>query len=39
MQIGAGHVMTEVEVDEELQARRKAQPGYIEASFPTIAGA
>lgn len=30
--------MDEVEVDAELQARRHAQPGYIEPSFPTIAG-
>ncbi len=30
--------MDEVEVDAELTARRKAQPGFVEASFPTIAG-
>ena len=38
MQVGKGRVMDEVEVDEELTARRRAQPGFIEASFPTIAG-
>lgn len=38
LQIGGGRVMDEVEVDAELQARRHAQPGYIEPSFPTIAG-
>ena len=38
VQIGGGRVMDEVEVDAELTARRKAQPGFIEASFPTIAG-
>lgn len=38
MQVGAGKVLTEVEVDEELTNRRKAQPGFVEASFPTIAG-
>ena len=30
--------MDEVEVDAELTARRKAQPGFVEPSFPTIAG-
>ena len=30
--------MDEVEVDSELTARRRAQQGFIEASFPTIAG-
>jgi hypothetical protein len=29
----------EVEVDEQLTARRAAQPGFITPSFPTIAGA
>ncbi|KAA6418050.1 MAG: putative Xaa-Pro aminopeptidase P-like [Trebouxia sp. A1-2] len=38
-EIGDGRVMDEVEVDAELTARRKAQPGFVEASFPTIAGA
>ena len=38
LQIGGGRVMDEVEVDAELQKRRHAQPGYIEPSFPTIAG-
>lgn len=38
LQIGGGRVMDEVEVDAELTARRKAQPGFVEASFPTIAG-
>lgn len=30
---------SEVELDNQLQARRRAQQGYIEPSFPTIAGA
>ncbi|KAL0020575.1 hypothetical protein WJX77_005157 [Trebouxia sp. C0004] len=38
-EIGDGRVLDEVEVDAELTARRNAQPGFIEASFPTIAGA
>ncbi len=28
----------EVEVDAELQKRRGAQAGYLDSSFPTIAG-
>lgn len=36
--VAAGRVLTEVEVDEELTARRRAQPGFVELSFPTIAG-
>ncbi len=35
---GWGGVMDEVEVDAEVTARRKAQPGFVDASFPTIAG-
>ena len=34
-----GHTFTEVQIDEELTARRAAQPGFVEPSFPTIAGA
>lgn len=29
----------QVEIDEALTARRKAQPGFVDLSFPTIAGA
>lgn len=35
---GAGKTLTEVEIDEHLTARRAAQPGFVEPSFPTIAG-
>ena len=38
LQVGGGRVFDEVEVDAELQKRRHAQQGYIEPSFPTIAG-
>eukprot|EP00798_Chlamydomonas_sp_ICE-L_P001672 gene1672-33066_t len=38
-EMAAGKVITEVEVDLALTARRAAQPGFIELSFPTIAGA
>lgn len=38
LQVAGGRVFTEVEVDEELQKQRRAQQGYIEPSFPTIAG-
>jgi len=31
--------VTEVEVDLKLTARRAAQPGFNDCSFPTIAGA
>jgi Xaa-Pro aminopeptidase len=34
-----GETLTEVDVDERLTARRAAQPGFVEPSFPTIAGA
>ena len=34
-----GASLTEVEVDEHLTARRSAQQGFVEPSFPTIAGA
>ncbi|KAL4428500.1 hypothetical protein ABPG75_002589 [Micractinium tetrahymenae] len=37
--IASGKPLSEVEVDEELTARRAAQPGFVEPSFPTIAGA
>lgn len=37
--IAAGGKLTEVQVDEELTARRAAQPGFIGPSFSTIAGA
>jgi Xaa-Pro aminopeptidase len=39
MQVASGRVFTEVEVDLELTGRRKQQQGFIEPSFPTIAGA
>ena len=38
MQVAAGRVFSEVEVDAELQKRRGAQAGYLDSSFPTIAG-
>lgn len=38
-QIASGRTVSEVELDEALTARRAAQPGFIEPSFPTIAGA
>ncbi len=31
--------MSEVEIDKELTGRRAAKPGFVECSFPTIAGA
>ena len=37
--IAGGAVLTECQIDEELTARRAAQPGFVELSFPTIAGA
>lgn len=37
-QVGAGQTVTEVEVDEYLTAQRRAQSGFVELSFPTIAG-
>ena len=40
MQVGqAGQTITEVEVDEYLTGRRADQGGFVETSFPTIAGA
>ena len=39
-QVGqGGKTITEVEVDEYLTGRRAAQGGFVETSFPTIAGA
>ena len=38
MQIAAGRTLSEVEVDDYLTGRRAAQGGFIEPSFPTIAG-
>eukprot|EP00878_Enallax_costatus_P008513 GHUV01008900.1.p1 GENE.GHUV01008900.1~~GHUV01008900.1.p1 ORF type:complete len:383 (+),score=74.73 GHUV01008900.1:673-1821(+) len=37
--VGSGATLTEVEVDLELTGRRKQQQGFVEPSFPTIAGA
>lgn len=37
-QISGGATITEVEVDEKLTARRAAQQGFNDCSFPTIAG-
>lgn len=37
--ISSGGTLTEVEVDLELTGRRRQQQGFIEPSFPTIAGA
>ncbi|KAL4527940.1 hypothetical protein Ndes2526B_g07731 [Nannochloris sp. 'desiccata'] len=37
--ISSGKTLTECQIDEELTARRAAQAGFIELSFPTIAGA
>ena len=38
VQIAAGRTVTEVEVDEFLTGQRRAQEGFVEPSFPTIAG-
>ena len=38
MQVAAGKTLTEVDVDAFLTGRRAAQAGFIEPSFPTIAG-
>eukprot|EP00195_Chlamydomonas_chlamydogama_P009509 CAMPEP_0202892282 /NCGR_PEP_ID=MMETSP1392-20130828/2027_1 /ASSEMBLY_ACC=CAM_ASM_000868 /TAXON_ID=225041 /ORGANISM="Chlamydomonas chlamydogama, Strain SAG 11-48b" /LENGTH=683 /DNA_ID=CAMNT_0049576179 /DNA_START=304 /DNA_END=2355 /DNA_ORIENTATION=- len=38
-QMAAGKVLSEVQVDLELTSRRASQKGFIEPSFPTIAGA
>lgn len=37
--VGSGGTLSEVEVDLELTGRRRQQQGFIEPSFPTIAGA
>jgi len=37
--LARGESITEVEVDARLTARRAAQPGFVEPSFATIAGA
>jgi len=37
--IASGKTVTECQIDEELTARRAAQAGFVELSFPTIAGA
>jgi Xaa-Pro aminopeptidase len=37
--LARGEPVSEVEVDERLTGRRAAQPGFVEPSFPTIAGA
>lgn len=39
LHIASGKTFTEVEVDELLTSRRAAQPGFVEPSFVTIAGA
>lgn len=39
LQVGSGATLTEVEVDAELTGRRQQQQGFVECSFPTIAGA
>ena len=33
-----GTVLTEVDIDEHLTGERRKQPGFVEPSFPTIAG-
>ena len=33
-----GKSVTEVEVDDFLTGKRREQPGFVEPSFPTIAG-
>lgn len=37
--IASGKTLTEVEIDEHLTGQRAAQEGFVEPSFPTIAGA
>jgi len=37
--VGGGEVVSEVEVDELLTGKRAQQKGFLEPSFPTIAGA
>ena len=39
VQLEGGAVISEVEIDKQLTGRRAAKPGFIECSFPTIAGA
>ena len=36
--VNQGRVVSEVEIDKQLTACRAKQPGFIEVSFPTIAG-
>jgi Xaa-Pro aminopeptidase len=36
--VAGGAALTECDVDEQLEARRAAQEGFVEPSFPTIAG-
>jgi len=36
--VDEGKLITEVEIDKRLTACRAAQPGFLEVSFPTIAG-
>ncbi|KAI8470117.1 MAG: hypothetical protein J3K34DRAFT_459008 [Monoraphidium minutum] len=38
-EVASGRTLTEVEVDLQLTGRRRQQAGFIEPSFPTIAGA
>ncbi|KAK9805604.1 hypothetical protein WJX72_007339 [[Myrmecia] bisecta] len=38
-QVAAGRSLNEVDVDDYLTGLRREQPGFIEPSFPTIAGA
>lgn len=37
-QLAGGSTFTEVEIDEKVTAWRKAQKGFVDLSFPTIAG-
>ena len=37
-EIGKNRAVSEVEIDHVLTSRRAAQPGFVECSFPTIAG-
>jgi len=37
-QVAGGATVSEVEVDRHLTARRQAQTGFVDCSFPTIAG-
>lgn len=38
VQVASGKSVSEVEVDEFLTGQRRAQTGFVEPSFPTIAG-